>query len=58
MPAQFVPFDGFDPLGVFTPYEALAAAAMFSRAPGHTLATGLPGLLGRVRRPVIGDRAL
>ncbi|GAB3902791.1 hypothetical protein [Microbispora bryophytorum] len=57
MPAQFVPFDGFDPLGVLTPYEALAAAAMFARAPGRALATGLPERMGRARRPLIGDRA-
>ncbi|MEU7912054.1 hypothetical protein [Microbispora bryophytorum] len=57
MPAQFVPFDGFDPLGVLTPQAAPAGAAMFARAPGRALATGLPGLMGRVGRPLIGDRA-
>ncbi|MGW5265497.1 hypothetical protein ACWEQG_31375 [Microbispora sp. NPDC004025] len=33
MQAQFVLFDGFDPLDVLAPYEVLTAAAMFARAP-------------------------
>ncbi|MEV5739240.1 hypothetical protein AB0L30_04205 [Microbispora rosea] len=57
MPAQFVLSDGFDSLDVLTPYEALTGAAMFTRPPGRALASGLPGLMGRARRPLIGDRA-
>ncbi|WP_432864999.1 hypothetical protein [Microbispora rosea] len=57
MPGQFVLFDGCDPLGVLTPCEALGASAMFARPPGCALATGLPGLMGRARRPLIGERA-
>ncbi|WP_226873757.1 DJ-1/PfpI family protein [Microbispora sitophila] len=67
MLAQFVLFDGFDPLDVLAPYEVLTAAAMFTRTPltatfvtaegPREVAGGVPGVSLRATAPLDPARA-